>query len=213
MFTSRSNPLSLLFGVAFALAACDPTDPEARFGVDLSQLEFNLFSDKMGIHPNDDILADPNNPFRDTPISEDRAFDALDFAGPVGVFYMWGTNLAIGPNGERQFYTSNALTGIFNSELYPEGTRETVRTMAIESWQALLDFFPNATNVTREGAFGFRYATEAYNNILELGGEVRGDWVLVTVPTGLGTTAVEAVLASDPIVRPVPAPEPEEDDE
>lgn len=209
MFTLRCKRV-LPLAAAITLSACG--DDFVPFeGIFLSSLPFNFFSEDCGIHPNDDILADPGNPFAEIPVSDETAFDIrFGGGGPVGTYYAWGTNLAVGANGERQFYTAEALKGIFDEDLFSPGLRETVRSMAIRAFQAQLDFFPDATNFDRFGAKQFRYATSSFKSIVELGGEVNGDWVLVRTVDEGGMVTEEAILASNPITNPL---EPQEEDD
>lgn len=198
MFTSACRA-ALVVLLACGPAACEIEAPEFRFGIPLGDLSFVVDSPDAGIHPNDDVLGDPNNPFArfDFPGLEAR-FAIRDTAGPVASFYAWASALAIEPNGENQFYTAEALEVIFQAELAPEEQLPTVREMAIRAYQSQLDNFPDAVSfVTEEASTFFRLATESYLGIQRLGARVQGDWVLVVDPDG-NPVAVRGSNTLDP---------------
>ena len=206
MFTSLSEAVRPLAAVAMlGLSACTLEPPEYRFGTQVTNLRFNLFSEDMGIHPNDDVLADPENPFRFTGVGDVAKFDLLAAGGNVASFYAWATLLATGPNGENQFYAATSLEAIADSGEIPEEQRPIVRQMAIRGYQALLDYFPDARTFAANGIQSFRLATPAYLGIVRLGGIPRGEWVLVETADG----GQEAVWASGGIVTPFEEPDEE----
>ena len=102
MFTSACRRCAAATAV-LAIAGCEIDAPEFRFGTPLPGLEFNLHSSDAGIFPNDDVLADPNNPFAEVgfPSLENR-FAIRDAAGPVASYYAWASALAVEPNGDRK---------------------------------------------------------------------------------------------------------------
>jgi hypothetical protein len=178
--TIKSSAIILLL---FAAACGD--DPQYRFGENITGLEFELFDPTEGIHPSKVTLNNPRNPFRDTVISDEVKFDILSNGGNAGAFYAWAALLANIAIGENQYGVATKLRDIYlaNEVATPE-ERETVRQMAINAFQAILDCFPDQLLFDATGTFGLRLSTLAYNEILELGGVPQGDWILVTNSRG-----------------------------
>jgi hypothetical protein len=56
--------------------------------------------------------------------------------------------------------------------------------MAIAGFQAVLDEFPDSVTFDSTGTQTFRLATPALMGILDLNGDVNGDWVLVVDQNG-----------------------------
>ncbi|MFW2389689.1 MAG: hypothetical protein ACN4G0_15230 [Polyangiales bacterium] len=166
------------------IASCGEA-PEYRFGENITRLEFELFDPTEGIHPSKVTLDNPRNPFRDIVISDDLKFDILVNGGNAGAFYAWASLLATIAIGENQYGVATKLRDIYlaNEVATPE-ERETVRLMAIDAFQAILDCFPDQLLFDPTGTFGFRLSTLAYNGILELRGVPQGDWVLITNSRG-----------------------------
>lgn len=193
MCTSRSE--HWLAGAALALAGlsgCDIEPSEPRFGIQLTDLEFNLYSEDMGIYPSDDVLADPANPFRETGVGDDAKFEILEAGGNVATFYAWATLLAVAPNGENQYYTAVALEGMTETGEVPDSEISIVRDMARRAYTAVLVYFPNSVTFAANEIQFFRLATPAYQGIVRLGGIPPAGWVLVETPDG----GQEAVWAS-----------------
>ncbi len=214
MYTSRFDlrmvaALAVLTVGTASTTGCEIDPAEFRFGEQLTGLEFNLHSDKMGIHPNDDVLGDPNNPFRNTGIDfqSDTKFEILADGGHVGAFYAWATILAIAPNGEHQYFTAVSLENIFVNEEAPPDDLPIIQDMAIQGYQSLLDNFPDAIQFNEDGEPIGRFATLSYQAIVRLGAQPTGDWVLVLTPSG-GEEAVRGSSVIDPQV-----PEEEDEDE
>jgi len=160
------------------LAAACGEAPEYRFGENITGIQFELFDVTEGIHPSKVTLNNPRNPFREFNVGEDTKFDILDSGGNAGAFYAWATVLAGQPTGENQFYTATKLRDIFLANEVTQEDRGTVRQMAIDGFQRVLDCFPNSVFFDVTGTFSRRLATSAYLEILELGGVPQGDWVL-----------------------------------
>ena len=173
----------MLILVAFA-ASCGEA-PEYRFGENITGIEFELFDPTEGVHPSKVTLDNPRNPFRDIVISDDVKFDILANGGNAGAFYAWAALLANIAIGENQYGVATKLRDIYlaNEVATPED-RETVRLMAIDAFQAILDCFPDQLLFDATGTFGFKLSTLAYNEILDLRGVPQGDWVLVTNSRG-----------------------------
>ena len=181
MCSSHIKCLSL--GLVVLAAACGDTQ-EYRLGFNTTGIQFELFSETEGIHPSEVTLDNPRNPFREFAIGEDTKFGILDDGGNAGAFYAWATVLAGQPTGENQFYTATKLRDIFQANEVAQEDRETVRQMAIEGFQRVLDCFPDSVRFDVTGTFSTRLATPAYREILELGGVPQGDWVLVENSNG-----------------------------
>jgi len=181
MYSFHIKCLSL--GLVVLAVACGDTE-EYRFGFNTTGIQFELFSETEGIHPSEVTLDNPRNPFREFIIGEDTKFEILDDGGNAGAFYAWATVLAGQPTGENQFYTATKLRDIFQANEVAQEDRETVRQMAIDGFQRVLDCFPDSVRFDVTGTFSTRLATPAYREILELGGVPQGDWVLVENSNG-----------------------------
>jgi len=172
-----------LIGLLLVAFACGD-DPEYEFGFNTTGIQFELIDPTEGIHPSKVTLSNPRNPFREFGVSDDTKFAILDAGGNAGAFYAWATVLASIPIGENQFYTAIKLRDIFEANEVPEEDREKVRQMAVDGFQAVLDCFPESVRFDPTGTFNVRFATDAYKEILELGGVPQGDWTLVTDSRG-----------------------------
>lgn len=188
--------LVMAIGALGALTGCEIDPPEYQFGFNITGINFVLYTENVGIHPNQDVLLDDNNPFKDTGVGTDTKFEILSSGGNAGAFYAWATLLANQPNGEHQFYTAIKLRDLSESGELDAETSSKVREMAIRGFQAMLDNFPEAVTFDASGTISTRLATFAFNEIIGLGGSVQGDWELVSTPAG-GTTAVRS-SAVDP---------------
>lgn len=183
--------------VSVALASCEIAPSEYVFGFNVTGQRFTLYSEGIGVHPNQEVLLDPNNPFKDYGVGSETKWEILSDGGNVATFYAWATLLASQPTGEHQFYTGIALRGIYLTEEAPEEDLETIRGLAIAAFQSVLDNFPESVTFEASGKRSFRLATFAFNQIIELGGQVQGDWVLVQLPNG-GTEAVRSASIDPP---------------
>lgn len=172
-----------LLALLLTLGACGD-DSDYQFGSNISSLKFELYSDDEGIFPSDVVLSNPRNPFRKEVISADTKWKILASGGNAGAFYAWATLLAREPTGEHQYYTATKLRDIYNSHEVEGPDNETVRTMAIAGFQAVLDFFPDSLTFDATGTQTFRLATPALIGILDLNGDVQGGWILVTDANG-----------------------------
>jgi len=192
---------SLLLVATVSLASCEIAPSEYVFGFNVTGKRFALYSETIGIHPSQDALLDPNNPFKDYGVGSETKWEILADGGNVATFYAWSTLLAKQPSGEHQFYTGIALTGIYLAAEAPDEDLETVRAMAIAAFQSVLDNFPESVTFEASGKRSSRLATFAFNRIIDLGGQVRGDWVLVALPNG-GTEAVRSASIDPPRAAP-----------
>jgi len=182
MCSSTTKRVALIL-ILFTAACGD--DPQYRFGENITGVQFELFDPTEGVHPSKVTLQNPHNPFREIVISDDVKFDILNNGGNAGAFYAWASLLANIPIGENQYGTAVKLRDIYlaNEVDNPE-ERETVRLMAINGFQAILDCFPDQLLYDATGTFGFKLATLAYVEILDLRGVPQGDWILVTNARG-----------------------------
>ncbi len=182
MFSSYIK-LSLIGLVLVAVACGD--DPEYEFGFNITGIQYEFFNPTEGIHPSKVTLSNPRNPFREIVISDDVKFDILANGGNAGAFYAWAALLANIPIGENQFGAALKLRDIYlANEVDTPEDRETVRLMAVDAFQAILDCFPDQLLFEATGTFGFKLATLAYIEILDLRGVPQGDWILVTNSRG-----------------------------
>ncbi len=187
--------LSVL-GLVLAVTACGD-DGQYEFGFNTTGIQFELFDPTEGIHPSEVTLSNPRNPFREFGVSDDQKFRILGNAGNAGAFYAWATVLASIPIGENQFFTAVKLRDIYEANEVAEEDRETVRRMAVDGFQALLDCFPESLLFDASGTVSTRLATLAYGQILDLGGVVQGDWTLVQDtlgnPTAVRSTGIDSL--------------------
>lgn len=172
------------------LASCGD-EPVPRFGFNTSGIQFEVFNTTEGIHPSDVTLDNPRNPFRQFAIGDDTKFEILDGGGNAGAFYAWATVLANIPIGENQYFAAVKLRDIYRANEVPPEQRETVRLMAINAFQAVLDCFPDSLLFDVSGEISLRLSTLAFVEITELNGVVQGDWELVTDSRG-NPTAVRS---------------------
>jgi hypothetical protein len=187
-----------------ALAGCSRA-PTYLYGQDLSGLVFHPSGANVGVHPDQSVLIDPNNPFARNPPNTNCPADlAADCtakwalqaeAGPpahkltVAAFYSWATLNAAQPGGETQFYAAIDLQAIFEGGKAEAADLPAVSDLAIRGYQAVLDYFPDSVTYDATGTVASDLATPSYQNIVRLGGTVKGGWVLVQEPSG----AVRAV--------------------
>ena len=219
LFDGAAKSASLIGCLALASTACGDDPAEFRFGDQLANLEFRLFSENVGVHPFDDVLADPNNPFARSGVSLDTKFEILAGASTPGAWYAWATVLAAQPTGEHQFFTAQLMEALAATRSGEE--RFQLEQIAIRGYQAVLDFFPGDISFLDATLINsFRVVTPAYFGIIRLGGRPEGDWVVVLVDVDVTlsdgtvqtTTVQEVVQGSAPII-PEQEPETESDDD
>jgi len=184
MCTSTSRYKWLLLALLLSAAACGSDDSDFLFGENISGLKFEFFREDEGIHPSKVVLENPRNPFRHRVISDEMKFAILDNGGNAGAFYAWATLLARVPTGEHQYYTATKLRDIYDAREVEGEDREKVRQMAIAGFQTVLDEFPDSVTFDATATQAFRLATPSLLGILDLNGDVEGDWVLVPDENG-----------------------------
>jgi hypothetical protein len=183
--------LGLLLALAATTTGCpDQPDPYFRDGIDLQEVTFTVTDTDMGIFPNESVLDDEGNPFRNVPIDLDAKFLINDEGNNAAGFYSWATVLARQPTGEHQFYTGTKLQGLYESREVANEELETVRDMAIRAYQSVLDNFPASVTYDETGTIAYPLAPGAYYGIVSLGGTPEGGWVVVSTPDG-GATVVQ----------------------
>ena len=179
-----------LLVLVLVTAACGD-DPEYEFGFNITGIEYEFFDVTEGIHPSRVTLDNPRNPFREFGVSDDTKFDILGNGGNAGAFYAWAALLAKIPIGENQYFTAVKLRDIYQANEVAEEDRETVRQMAVDGFQAVLDCFPESVLFDATGTFSLRLAPLAHAEILEIGGVPLGDWIVVVDSRG-GSTVVQS---------------------
>lgn len=157
---SKPGLMMLLLSVtALAAAGCKApgnSDGEIINAIVLpTDVVLNLACENVGVHPENCVLGDPENPFITTTIVEfdpnappgtDDKFDLVNSfpPGPSGAkarFYFWATALARRPSGENQWYTAKALHELFDANSNVLSTDELVRAQALKAYRSVLDNF------------------------------------------------------------------------
>ncbi len=181
--------ISVAVIAALALGACVESG-SYLYGESWEGRPLTLHSDQVGVYPDQSVLDDPNNPFALAAPSDDEKWVFNDEAGNVVAFYSWATVLALRPTGEAQFYTASKLDDIYNNGEAEQADLVTVRQLAIDAYQAVLDHFPDAVSFDATGTFAFDLVTPSYQAIIDLGGSPQGGWILVQTAQG-GPRAVQ----------------------
>jgi hypothetical protein len=97
----------------------------------------NLYSANEGIHPDQSVLQNPENPFARANLNMVNVWDLNDECpSPKSKFYLWASILANIPIGEYQYFTAKSL-----HELYTAGGSENAREQAKKAYRATLDHF------------------------------------------------------------------------
>ena len=156
--------LALLGAVAILAAGCtserDENDGQVFNTILLpTDTVLNLACEDVGVHPEDCVLEDPENPYVNVGITEfdvnnpDDPFNKLVLAadipeGPTGAkarFYLWATALARRPSPENQYFTALALHELFDANSTAIGDEgsvdELVREQALKAYRSVLDNF------------------------------------------------------------------------
>lgn len=152
--------LALLGAVMFFVTGCtserDANDGQIINAILLpTDVVLNLACEDVGVHPEDCVLEDPENPYVNVPISEfdtnnpDDPFNKLTLnaaipEGPTGAkarFYLWATALARRGSGENQYFTALALHELFDANSNAISKDELVRDQALKAYRSVLDNF------------------------------------------------------------------------
>ena len=163
----KSAVMMLIGLVVLATSGCE--ERSAPDGTSISQIVLptdvvlNLACENVGVHPEDCVLEDPENPFIDVDISEfndndpDAPFNKLTLAaqipeGPTGAkarFYLWATALARRPTGENQYNTALALHELFDANSTSQFSDELTREQALKAYESVLvNFFASVSVLT-----------------------------------------------------------------
>ena len=145
VMTGRKNIfiIALVLVASIFITSCDRKNGELFTGVELP-LDFTLplYCEDEGVHPENCILENPENPYVGANISMETVWDFNDECpSPKAKFYLWGTMLANIPIGEYRYHTAQAL-----HELYTAGGSQNAKAQAKKAYRAALDyFFDNVT--------------------------------------------------------------------
>ena len=169
--------------VLSALTAACAIEGEALDAIDLDAIEFHICGPDMGIHPDDSVLVDPDNPFAGVAISDTGKWAIQSRASGVAAFYAWATVDARAPSGEAQYYAALNLRLVYERELARPDQLPFAKLQAIRGFQSVLDNFPDSVTYDATGTVTYGLATPAYEAIVALGGEPEG-WILVTTTGG-----------------------------
>lgn len=164
--------------------------PAYLYGERITGKTFAPLGATVGVHPDQSVLRDPENPFANTGVGAETRWEIEAYGDPVAAFYSWATLLAFIPIGEHQFYAGLNLQRIFQEGRAAPDDLPAVRALAIAAFQAVLDEFPESVTFDATGTIGYGLATPAYEGIVELGGVPRGGWTLVATADG-GRVAVK----------------------
>lgn len=163
-------------------AGCEVPPAEYEYGTLLADLELELVSDSVGVYPDNSVLFDPNNPFRDG-LTGDMKFQLLS-DGPIAGFYGFATALAGEPTGENQYYTALQLQKIHEGDLAEPDELGLVRDLAVRGYQNVLDVFTGAVTFDVTGRVAFDLMPLAILGIEALGGTPANGWHLAVGPDG-----------------------------
>ena len=155
---------------------------------------FSIYHEDIGIHPNQQVLQDPHNPFARFSIGAETRWFIQSAGDPVTAFYSWASILTVEATGEHQFYVALNLQDIYEKSRASTDDLPYIRALAIRAFQNVLDTFPTAVTFDRTGKIPYGLATPAYQGIIELGGVPKGGWSLLSNEEGI----VYAVKTSDP---------------
>jgi hypothetical protein len=170
---------------AAAVGLCGCYDKASYvYGQPMDGLTLQLYSENVGVYPDQSVLEDPNNPFRLNSPGEETKWEIQGSGDHVAAFYAWATLLARGPYGEAQFYVGTDLLNVYQNGEASQEDLPKVKAQAIRAYQSVLDNFPDAVTYDATGKIAYELATPAYKGIVEMGGTVQGGWVLVKTANG-----------------------------
>jgi hypothetical protein len=172
-----SLPRTLPLLLAAACAAPEPA--QFFYGVDLDELELNVRSPNMGIHPNTSVLDDPNNPFVQYPTTEELRWEITNHPNPVAGFYVWATYLALIPIGENQYYVGEALQGIVRQGRAQPDELPFLDDLTTRAFTAVLEHFPDAVTFDATGEVATPLSTWACLALEARGDPLPPGWALL----------------------------------
>lgn len=165
------------------VAAGCAAEGEPLEAIDLDAIEFHICGPDMGVHPDDSVLVDADNPFAAVAIGDEGKWQIQSRASGVAAFYAWATVAARAPSGEAQYYAALNLQLVYERELAAPDQMAFARDQAIRGYQAVLDHFPDSVTWDATGTIAYDLATLSYKAIVELGGVPEG-WILVATADG-----------------------------
>lgn len=162
----------LLIATAFGLGCAEPAPATYYYGVPLDEVEFNLYSLAMGVHPDASVMNDPNNPFSTGGLDGDLRWEITAGGLPIAAFYAWASWLVIEPTGEAQFYTASTLHEIYELALCEPEDLPYVRELAIDGYRAVITEFPGSVTYDATGTFAYDLEPSALAGLEALGGSL-----------------------------------------
>lgn len=176
-------PALALSLVASLATGCAPEPATYVYGVNLADVDFDLYATDMGVHPSTSVLDAPENVFADGGVSTDMKWEILDAGHWPATFYAWATVLTYEHIGEAQFYTATAAKAVYDRRDCDPQHLYYVRQIALDGFQVVLDEFPDSATYDATGEIAYPLAPLAYAAIEDLGGTPEG-WTLVTGDDG-----------------------------
>ena len=158
----RIGWLAIIALTSLGTIGCTKT-PAYLYGEDLSNLQFKLYSPRMGVYPDTSILKDPNNPFATDPCTDQTPPDSgviaskWDLQGnpvtaPVAAFYCWATLMALSPNGETPVVRRQLTCWRWSPPARPATpTSSDVKALGVAAFQSVLDNYPTAVTYDKLG--------------------------------------------------------------
>lgn len=130
--------ITLFITLMIIITGCDVKDGSIMGTVEVpTDYQLDLYSADEGIHPDINILDDPQNPYADANLNMENVWDlSEECPSAKAKFYLWGTMLARIPIGEYQFHTAKSL-----HELYTVGGSENAKVQTKKAYRAVLDHF------------------------------------------------------------------------
>ena len=187
---------------------CAQPDPAVyEQALDLTALEYRFHTEKTGVHPHDDVMLDPNNPFTgglggDTNgdgAPGDGKWEVESTGLAVPRFYAWATILVSQPTGEHQYFASAALRDIFTSTQAQPDDLYRVRELALAGYQVVLDEFTDSLSYTVDND-AYLLAPLALGDILDLGAVPEGWWPITVTGEDGATAEVVAYTNGEKVV-------------
>jgi len=167
---------------AVLLAGC-PEAPEYVYPIELNEIEYVFFDETEGIHPSDAVADSPYNPFATSGMDNVNKWEVEASGAAAAAFYSWAMILLQGPHGEAQYYAALNLQRIYQRELAAPEDLYTIRNMAVDAFQSVLDNWPNDVTFA-DGGFVLPLNLLAYDGIVSLGAQPQGGWIRIADENG-----------------------------
>ncbi|MFN3202087.1 MAG: hypothetical protein ACE366_27015 [Bradymonadia bacterium] len=181
----RHNSLAVCAIVALSgalLGGCVDA-PDYFYAEKVTDQQFVPLNTTVGVYPDDTVVIDPNNPFRNYGIGAETKWDIEGDGDPVAGFYSWATLLTQIPTGEHQYYAALNMKAIYESGQTADEHIEATRELAIAGFRSLLENFPESVTFDPTGTQAFPLSTPALQALIDLDSSAPG-WALVTTPEG-----------------------------